>query len=67
IHLYVYQQAGPGHVHDKIFVKKMKELNEKYGLDIRKNSKHLGHKMVRKTIGSKKSVWLHKLKIFFGY
>ena len=67
IHLYVYQQIGPGHGHDKIFVKKMKELNEKYGLDIRKNCKHLGHKMVRKSKGSKKSGWLYKLKIFFGY
>ncbi len=48
IHLYVYQKYGPGHGHKKPFIDKMNELNEKYGLDVRKNSRHLRRKMIKR-------------------
>lgn len=40
IHEYVYAKSGKVS-HNRMFKNKMKELNETYGLDIRKNSKHL--------------------------
>ena len=43
IHEYVYLKSGKV-AHNRMFKNKMKELNEKYGLDIRKNSKHLFRK-----------------------
>jgi len=41
IHEYVFLKKGVNEGHKKMFVEKMNELNEKYGLDIRKNSKHI--------------------------
>ena len=40
IHQYVYEKYGKMN-HGRHFKRKMKELNKKYGFDIRKNSKHL--------------------------
>lgn len=51
IHQYVYEKYGKMN-HGKHFKKKMNELNEKYGFDIRKNSKHLFKKY-----RNKKTVW----------
>lgn len=51
IHQYVYEKYGKMN-HGKQFKKKMNELNEKYGFDIRKNSKHLFKKY-----RNKKTVW----------
>ena len=65
IHLYVYQEKGPGYGHKKPFVDKMNELNAQYGLDIRKNCRHLRDKYIRRK-KDKKSLtgWLHQLKAF---
>ncbi|MBR6264088.1 MAG: SprT-like domain-containing protein [Prevotella sp.] len=40
IHEYMYMKYGKMS-HNRQFVKKMNELNKKYGFDIRRNSKHL--------------------------
>ena len=65
IHLYVYQEKGPSYGHKKPFVDKMNELNAQYGLDIRKNCRHLRDKYIRRK-KDKKSLtgWLHQLKAF---
>jgi len=47
IHQYVYEKHGKLN-HGREFRKKMRELNEKYGFDIRKNSKHLFKKYRKK-------------------
>lgn len=63
IHLYVYQEIGPGFGHKKPFIDKMNELNAKYGLDIRKDSKHLRDKYIRKKNEKKSPTgWLHQLR-----
>lgn len=65
IHLYVYQEKGPGYGHKKPFVDKMNELNDQYGLDIRKNCRHLRDKYIRRKIDKKSLTgWLHQLKAF---
>lgn len=51
IHQYVYEKYGKMN-HGRHFKRKMKEFNEKYGFDIRKNSKHL----FRKYKG-KRTIW----------
>lgn len=43
IHQYVYEKYGKMN-HGRHFKKKMNKLNQTYGLDIRKNSKHLFRK-----------------------
>lgn len=48
IHLYVYQNFGFSKKHNGHFADKMNELNQKYGFDIRKDSKHLAKKYLPK-------------------
>ena len=48
IHLYVYQEIGSGLRHKKPSIDKMNELNAQYGLDIRKDAKHLRDKYHQK-------------------
>lgn len=53
IHQYVYEKYGKMN-HGRYFKRKMNELNKTYGLDIRKNSKHLFKKYgYRKTFFGK--------------
>ena len=47
IHEYVYLESGKV-AHNRMFKNKMTELNKKYGLDIRINSKHLFRKYRKK-------------------
>lgn len=58
IHEYVYLESGKVS-HNRMFKNKMKELNKKYGLDIRKNSKHLFRKYRKKKTLFQKllSIW----------
>lgn len=64
IHLYVYQEIGSGLRHKKPSIDKMNELNAQYGLDIRKDAKHLRDKYIKKKNEKKSSTgWLHQLKI----
>ena len=58
IHQYVYMKTGKVS-HNRMFKNKMKELNKKYGLDIRVNSKHLFRKY-----GDKKSFWGRLVSLF---
>ena len=48
IHLYVYQEIGPDYGYKKPFMDKMNELNAQYGLDIRKDCRHLKDKFIRR-------------------
>ena len=58
IHEYVYLKSGKVS-HNRMFKNKMKELNEKYGLDIRKNSKHLFRKY-----GNRKTLFQKLISLF---
>lgn len=58
IHEYVYLKSGKV-AHNRMFKNKMKELNEKYGLDIRKNSKHLFSKY-----GNRKTLFQKLISLF---
>ena len=58
IHEYVYLKSGKVS-HNRMFKNKMKELNEKYGLDIRKKSNHLFRKY-----GKKKSLFERLVSYF---
>ena len=65
IHLYVYQEIGPGYGHKKPFLDKMNELNAQYGLDIRKDSRHLKDKFIRrKKDKTGLTGWLHQIRAF---
>ena len=64
IHLYVYQEIGSGLRHKKPSIDKMNELNAQYGLDIRKDAKHLRDKYIKKKNEKKSSSgWLHQLRM----
>ena len=60
IHQYVFLKTGKVS-HNRLFIKKMKELNQQYGLDIRINSKHLFKKYA-----PKKSFWQKIMNYIFG-
>ena len=63
IHQYVYMQTGKVS-HNRNFKNKMNELNEKYGLDIRKNSKHLFKKYKKNETVFGKILSLVKKRVF---
>ena len=68
IHLYVYQEIGPGLRHKKPFIDKMNELNAQYGLDIRKDSRHLKDKFIRRTKDKTGLTgWLHQIRAFLPF
>ena len=65
IHLYVYQEIGPGLRQKKPFIDKMNELNAQYGLDIRKDSRHLKDKFIRrKKDKTSLTGWFHQIRAF---
>ena len=59
IHQYVYEKYGKMN-HGRYFKNKMNELNRTYGLDIRKNSKHLFRKYGNKKTLLEKIISLFK-------
>ena len=63
IHLHVYQEIGPDYGHKKPFLDKMDELNTLYGLDIRKDCRHLKEKIIRRRKEKKNLTgWLHQIR-----
>ena len=63
IHLYVYQEIGHDYGHKKPFLDKMNELNTLYGLDIRKDCRHLRDKFIRRRKEKKNLTgWLQQIR-----
>ena len=60
IHQYVFLKTGKVS-YNRLFIKKMKELNQQYGLDIRINSKHLFKKICSKEIFLAKNHELYRV------